>query len=120
MILMYSDPDRTKAMTAEERDLIRRKHEALGAKESEALLNGAGLAYPEATTTIQLGDGDAPITTRGPFMPGRQQLTAYYVVECDSPERAAAIAAEILDFHVTAVEVRAIHDSFGMAAGGYS
>jgi hypothetical protein len=36
------------------------------------------------------------------------------VIDYASPERARAIAARVLDFHVTAVEVRTIHDSFGM------
>ena len=29
-------------------------------------------------------------------------------------DRARAIAGRVLDFHVTAVEIRPIHDSFGM------
>jgi hypothetical protein len=41
-------------------------------------------------------------------------VTAYYVVECASPERAQTIAERVLDFHVVAVEVRAIHDTYGM------
>ena len=41
----------------------------------------------------------------------------YYVVDCESPERALRIAEGILDFHVTAVEVREIHDSTGLDAG---
>ena len=35
---------------------------------------------------------------------------------CRTPERARAIAERVLDFHVVAVEVRPVHDSFGMDA----
>jgi hypothetical protein len=113
MVLMYSDPERTKTMTAAEREDVFRRHDALHTDEASAMRNGAGLAYPEDSTTIRLHDGQ-PVASKGPFMAGTEQLTAYYIVECDSAERAEAIARRVLDFHVTAVEVREIHDSFGM------
>lgn len=113
MVLMYSDPAETRAMSTSDREAVRHTHEALHADESGAMLNGAGLAYPDDTTTIRLDNG-TPVTIEGPFAPGREQLTAYYVIDCQSAEHAAAIATRVLDFHVTAVEVREIHDSFGM------
>jgi hypothetical protein len=115
LLLMYSDPAETKVMSAAERETVRRRHEALHADESVALLNGAGLAYPEHTTTLRL-DNDTPVATQGPFTTTKQQLTAYYVIDCDSAQQAISIAERVLDFHVTTVEVREIHDWFGMAA----
>jgi len=47
----------------------------------------------------------------GPFTAGREQLSAYYEIETQTEERALEIAGRILDDHVTAVELRAIHDS---------
>ncbi|MDC2954361.1 YciI family protein [Streptomyces gilvifuscus] len=115
LVLMYADPAATEAMTADERAEVFRRHEALhrdleGAGE---MLNGAGLAYPRDTTTIRWHE-DGPTTTQGPLTDGREQLTAYYVIDCASPERAREIAERVLDFHVVAVEVRPVHDSFGM------
>jgi hypothetical protein len=43
-----------------------------------------------------------------------EHLTAYYVVDCESPERAQKLAEHLLDHHVTSVEIRRIHDSTGM------
>lgn len=116
MVLMYADPNATAAMTADQRKEVAARHEALhrdfgGTGE---LLNGAGLAYPKDTTTLRW-EGEA---TAGPLAEGAEHLTAYYVVECDTPERAKEIAGRVLDFHVTAVEVRAIHDWFGMGDEG--
>ena len=51
--------------------------------------------------------------TDGPFIESAEQLTAYCVIDCASPERARAITGRVLGFHVTTVEVRPIHDSFG-------
>lgn len=116
MVLMYSDPAATEAMSALDRGEIARKHQALrdDLAGSGEMLNGAGLADPEDTTTIRWRT-DRPATIDGPFTKTAEQLTAYYVINCASPERAQAIARRVLDFHVTAVEVRLIHDSFGHA-----
>jgi hypothetical protein len=116
MILMYADPAATEAMSASDRADVARRHEALhhDMAGSGEMLNGAGLAYPKDTTTIRWGR-DRSTATDGPLIEATEQLTAYYVIDCASPERARAIAERVLDFHVTAVEVRPVHDSFGMA-----
>jgi hypothetical protein len=115
MVLMYADPAATQAMSAAERADVFRRHDALhrDLEGTGEMLNGAGLVYPKETTTMRWHP-DGSISTGGALVDATEQLTAYYVIECASPERAQAIAERVLDFHVTAVEVRAIHDSFGM------
>jgi hypothetical protein len=107
-LLMYADPERTKAMTADELDEVGRKHAALRDELVPAgvMVGGAGLVLPEETTTLRW---EGPAGT-GPLVAGRDQLTAYYEVECESGDQARDIAARLLDFHVVAVEVRRIHD----------
>jgi|1186.fasta_scaffold650434_2 hypothetical protein len=51
MVLMYSDPAATRAMSATDREAVRLRHEALDADASVVMLNGAGPAYPDRTTT---------------------------------------------------------------------
>lgn len=118
MVLMYADPAATAAMTAEQRAEVFARHEALHADlgATGELRNGAGLAFPKDTTTLRWRRDAAPEAAQGPFAEAAEHLTAYYVLECDSPERAREIAARVLDFHVVAVEVRPIHDWFGMGA----
>jgi hypothetical protein len=107
VILMYTDPDRTRAMTPAERaEIVERHGEIRRLAETGEVIGGAGLVYPEDTVTLRW---NGPATT-GPLVPGTEQLSAYYVVECDSAERAREIASQTLDYHVIAVEVRAIHD----------
>ncbi|MFE2302850.1 YciI family protein [Streptomyces sp. NPDC059445] len=115
MVLMYADPAATETMTAEQRTEVFRRHEALhkDLEGSGELLNGAGLAYPRDTTTLRWS-AEGPAVADGPFAEADEHLTAYYVIECATPERARAIAERVLDFHVVAVEVRPIHDVFGM------
>jgi hypothetical protein len=115
MVLMYSNPADTKVMSAPDRDTVARKHAALRADlaSSGELLNGAGLDYPEEATTMRWRDG-VMTSADGLFLDAGEQLTAYYLIDCEGPERARSIAERVLDFHVTAVEVRRVHDSFGM------
>lgn len=111
-LLMYADPDHTRAMTEDELAVIARKHETLRNELSESgeLLNGAGLVFPEETVVMRPG-----ALSQGPLAAdATEHLTAYYVVECETDERAQSVAARLLDHHVTAVEVRAIHDTAGM------
>jgi hypothetical protein len=48
----------------------------------------------------------------------REQLTAFYLVNCRDLDTALSIAGRILDFHVTAIEVRQVHDSVNIAEDG--
>ncbi len=115
-VLMYADPAHTRAMLSAELDVVARKHEALRGELTRTgeLLSGAGLVFPDETTLLRL-DEDGVVARQGPLSTASaEHLTAYYVVGCATAERAQAIAERMLDDHVTAVEVRRIHDSVGM------
>jgi hypothetical protein len=109
---MYADPARTKAMTDEEVQVVLRKHTALGDEmlAADELVGGCGLALPEETRTLRLGSAGVDVST-GPLTDETEQLTAYYEIECATEERALEIAGRVLDDHVTAVELRAVHDT---------
>ena len=112
-LLMYTDPAHTRAMDEQALAIVARKHEALrnelGA--SDELRGGAGLDFPDETTVLRLGPGGVD-ARQGPLITDMtEQLSAYYEVECETPERAQEIAAHVLDDHVVAVEVRRIHDT---------
>jgi hypothetical protein len=114
-VLMYADPDQTRAMSREALDVVARKHEEIrnDLTRSGELLNGAGLVFPDETTLLRLAD-DEVVAQFGPLKEGPEHLTAYYVIDCETAERARSIAERMLDDHVTAVELRRIHDSAGM------
>ncbi|MCX4885715.1 YciI family protein [Streptomyces sp. NBC_00847] len=115
MVLMYADPAATEAMTAAERADVFCRQEALhqDLEGTGEMLNGAGLAHPRDTTTIH-HHADGPRPADGPLTDTTDQLTAYYVIDCATPERAREIAERVLDFHVGALEIRPVHDFFGM------
>jgi hypothetical protein len=112
-LLMYADPAHTRAMSERALAEVARKHAALRSElgASGELRGGAGLVLPDETTVLRLAS-DGVATRQGPLMADTSEhRTAYYEVECETPERAHEISAHILDDHVTAVEVRRIHDT---------
>ena len=106
---MYADPSETEAMSDDVRDDIVRRHQELGSRLGDELIGGEGLQLPKATTTIRWNEGDH-VESVGPLTGEREQLTAYYVVDVRDLERAREIAREILDSHVTSIEIRGSHD----------
>jgi hypothetical protein len=113
-ILMFSDPAHTNAISEDELAEILSKHELLRDEltRSGELLNGAGLGYPEDTTVLRRGP-DGVVVSSGPLIPADEHMTAYYVIDCESHDRARVIAERTRDHHVTVVELREIHDSAG-------
>jgi hypothetical protein len=111
--LMYTDPEHTKAMSKSQFDAVMRKHTQLSDElvASGELIGGRGLALPEETTVLRLGR-DGVVAEVGPLAGDvGEHLSAYYELKCESAERAREIAERLLDDHVTAVELRRIHDS---------
>ena len=112
-ILMYTDPEHTRAMSKADFERVMEKHGVLRDELRAAgeLVGGAGLAFPDETTLLRLADGEVTAEAR-PFHPdSNEQLSAYYEIECETPARAQEIAGRVLDDHVTAVELRGIHDT---------
>ena len=115
--LMYTDPAHTKAMSKDAFEAVMRKHGQLGEEllASGELIGGRGMAVPEETTLLRLGP-DGVVAERGPLAAGAAvHLSAYYELECESEERAREIAERLLDDHVTAVELRRVHDSVDLS-----
>lgn len=81
--------------------------------ESGEFVDAAALADPINTRTVRVRD-EVPVTTDGPFVDTKEHLAGYFVIDCESPERAARIAARFPDARYSAIEVRPIMDLSGM------
>ncbi|WP_245669845.1 YciI family protein [Micromonospora mirobrigensis] len=94
MLLIWNRPGFVEALTEQERN------EIFGAVDeimkeltaSGELVGGQALADPSQTRTVRLA-GDRAEITDGPFLESKEQFAGYLTVDCDSPERAAEIAA---------------------------
>lgn len=74
---------------------------------SGELLSTEGLAHPALSRTVRTGD-DGPVASEGPFAESKEVLASFAIVDCDSHDRAMAIAARIVEAVGDAVEVRPI------------
>jgi len=57
------------------------------------LVGAEGLAAPKEARVVRAGKGGAPEVTDGPFAEAKEFLAGYWIVDCESRERAYDIAA---------------------------
>ena len=62
--------------------------------ESGELVETRGLAAPVHTRRVQLAEG-VPVVTDGPYAETQEVLAGYWIVDCDSFDRATEIAARL-------------------------
>ncbi len=74
---------------------------------SGELIVAEALAEPSLAKRVSVRGGQT-MTTDGPFAEVKEQLAGFYLVECESIERAIAIAARVPEAAFGLVEVRPI------------
>jgi hypothetical protein len=114
LLLIYMNPANFEALSEEERDEIFGAHDEFQAQTSESgeLLGFVALADPSNSKTVRVRNG-IPAVTDGPYVEAKEFLAGYYVVDCESVERANELAAQIPDARYTAIEVRPVMDAGG-------
>lgn len=60
---------------------------------SGEFVDAQGLGGPEQTLIVQAGSDGAPLVTEGPFPETKEFLAGYWIIDCDTPERAVELAA---------------------------
>lgn len=73
------------------------------------LRSGELLDHPSSATVIKVRQGEA-LLTDGPFAETKEQLTGYFIFECDNLDQALALAARIPGARHGAIEVRPLLD----------
>ncbi len=74
---------------------------------SGELVIAEALADVATTKRVHVRDGQT-LTTDGPFAEAKEHLMGIYLVQCESPDRAVAIAARVPEAEYGLVEVRPI------------
>jgi hypothetical protein len=57
------------------------------------LVEAQGLALPEEARIVRAGKGGAPEVTDGPYPEAKEFLAGFWIIDCDTAERAYEIAA---------------------------
>lgn len=114
MLLIYDNPGTREAFFGEQGNELMGEVDALMKEltESGELVGGEALADPSTTKTVRVRNG-VPAITDGPFAEAKEHMGGYLIVECESPERAAEIAARWPNARFCAMEVRPIMDTAG-------
>ena len=118
LIMVLSNPESAAALRRLSEEQGREfggRHRALGEAlaESGELVVSEGLDDQANAVRVRLRDGET-MTTDGPFAEVKEQLAGFYLVECESLERAIELAARVPDAAFTDVEVRPVLDLRGM------
>jgi hypothetical protein len=115
LLLIHLDPAAFEALPAAERDAIMNGHEPFQAtlRETGELIGWAALADPSNSRMVRVSGGN-PAVTDGPFMESKEFLAGYYVVDCESVERACEVAAMMPEAAFNGVEVRPVMDDAGL------
>ena len=114
MIIMHMNPAVWDALPEERRQAVMDGHGPLlkHITESGELVSTHALGDPSASATVRVRGG-VPAVTDGPYLEAKEFLAGYYVVDCESVERAVELAAQIPDARYTAIEVRPVMDEGG-------
>jgi hypothetical protein len=108
--LIHNNPAAWQALSQGERDAFDSDADAFlqMVTQSGELVGGAVvLAHPSNAKTVRVRDG-VPAITDGPFAEGKEQMAGYYLLECESVERAAEIVTHDPSARYFAVELRPI------------
>jgi hypothetical protein len=109
-MIIHNNPAAWEALSQAEKDQHDRDADAYleTITESGELLGGAVvLSHPSHAKTVRVRDG-VPAITDGPFAEGKEHLAGYYLLECDSIERATEVVESDPSARHFAVEVRPI------------
>ncbi|WP_433832182.1 YciI family protein [Actinoplanes sp. CA-015351] len=111
VISMIINPALLEALTDEEQAAIGAGHEAFiaGLKESGELITTLALIDPSQAAVVTVRNGQT-VATDGPFVEAKEFLGGFYLVDCESRERAIELAARIPDAKIEGlgVEVRQV------------
>jgi hypothetical protein len=107
MIMIYDNAQTRETFMGPDGQELMAEVEAIMAEltESGELLGGEALADPSQTKAVRPVDG-VPAITDGPLAEAKEHFGGYLMVECESIERAAEIAARWPSARKTPLEVR--------------
>jgi hypothetical protein len=114
MIMITMNPDAWNAISEDERNEVMAAMDPFMGKLTETgeLIGSQALAEPSESTVVRVRDG-APVVTDGPYAESKEYLAGYYLVDCESKERAIEIAGMVPDAYINAMEIRPVLFSTG-------
>jgi hypothetical protein len=118
LVLIYSNPasrEIWEGFSEDEQAAGYRYYNALTEElaASGELIVSEALADASLTRRVSVRDGQT-LTSDGPFAEAKELLAGFFLLECDSPERAVEVAARVPEAELGLVEVRPVLELGGM------
>jgi hypothetical protein len=112
LILIYSNPASREIWEGFSDDQRAEGFRYYGALNEELAAAGElivteALADPSLTTRVSVRDGQV-VTSDGPYAESKELLAGFYLIECESVDRAVEIAARVPEAELGLVEVRPV------------
>jgi hypothetical protein len=116
LLIMQVSKEILDALSDDERKLIMEGHGEFmkTVQDSGEFILTQALADP-ANSTVVTGTGGAPAVTDGPFIEAKEFMGGFYLIDCESKERAIEIAKLIPDTQIKglSIEIRPVMFSAG-------
>jgi hypothetical protein len=109
LALIYGDEGAWEALPSGEREAVYERYRAFGKAADGKVVDGAELAPTSSATTVRVR-GDETLVTDGPAEQVAQPLGGFYLLECESLDEAAELAAQIPGAETGAVELRPAYE----------
>jgi hypothetical protein len=117
LLIMHMNPAVWNALTEEERAAVGDGHGAFmeTITKSGEMITTQALADPSQSTVVHVRDGKQ-VVTDGPYLEAKEHLGGFYLIDCESRERAHELAAMIPDAQVEGlgIEVRQVMFADGL------
>lgn len=111
LLIMHMNPALWDSLSEAVRNEVMEGHGAFmeTVKASGEFVSTHALADPAESAVVRVRDG-APAVTDGPYLEAKEYLAGFYLVECETPQRARELAALIPDAGIEGlgVEVRPV------------
>ncbi|MFI9235391.1 YciI family protein [Streptomyces sp. NPDC053079] len=106
LLIMQVNQEILDALSEDERKLIMDGHGEFmkAVQDSGEFILTQALAAP-ANSTVVTGTGGTPTVTDGPFMEAKEFMGGFYLVDCESKERAIEIAKLIPDTRIKGLSI---------------
>jgi hypothetical protein len=116
LLTMHLNPDVMAALTEDELNEIGAGHGTFmdTITKSGEMITTQALADPSQSVVVRVRGGQ-PVVTDGPYLEAKEHVGGFYLIDCDSMERAIELAALIPDAKVDGmgIEVRQVMYSNG-------
>jgi hypothetical protein len=117
LLIIHMDPEIWESLSQQDRRAVHAGHDEFqrAVWDSGEMLGTSALADPSNSAVVRVRAG-VPAVTEGPYLRTREYLAGYYLVDCESRERAIELAGQIPDARMEGlgIEVRPVMFSSGM------